>query len=268
MTVPIGMSRLAYRLYHLAWVGLDWLYPPECGGCGSLGARWCRACQQQTEQVPDQVCLRCGRPAPAGSECESCRTNPPHYTALRSWARYQGPVRRAIHRLKYEGDVSLGERLAEPLIELLAATGWQVDLVTPVPSGSSRLARRGYNQAALLALPLALGSALEYRPQALVKTRDVRSQVGLNAAQRRLNVQEVFQAQPAQVQGRSVLVVDDITTSGATLDACAAALLTAGASRVYGLTLAQAGQPAEGDFDPNFQNEEVWDDTGSRNLRT
>jgi len=268
LTVPVGIGRLVYRLYHLAWAGLDWLYPPECGGCGGLGARWCQTCQQQTERVPEQVCLRCGRPVPDGDECENCRKHPPHYTALRSWALYRGPVRRAIHRLKYEGDISLGERLAQPLIELLAAVNWQVDLVTPVPSGINRLTRRGYNQAALLALPLALGSAVEYQPQALVKTKDVRSQVGLNAAQRRLNVQEVFQAQPAQVRGRSVLVVDDITTSGATLDACAAALLTAGASQVYGLTLAQAGQPAEGDSDPNIQSEEVWDDTGSRNLRT
>lgn len=117
---------------------------------------------------------------------------------------------------------------------------WEVDLVTAVPSGIARRAERGYNQASLLALPLALGSGLPYRSRALSKIAETRSQVGLNPYERRANVAGAFQATSDEVRGKRVLVIDDVTTSGATMEACAAALTKAAASQVYGLTLARA----------------------------
>jgi ComF family protein len=149
-------------------------------------------------------------------------------------------VRNAIHRLKYRRDIALGEVLARPMIECFQSVGWQVDLVTPVPLGVARYAERGYNQAALLARPLALSCGLRYASQALIKIKDTRSQVGLGIEQRRENVAGAFMAQNRFVEGRSVLVVDDVTTSGATLEACAVALMSAGAKMVYCLTLARA----------------------------
>ena len=117
---------------------------------------------------------------------------------------------------------------------------WQVDLVTPVPIGLARRKQRGYNQAALLAFPLALAIGKPFRSQALVKARETPSQVGLTAAQRRENVAQAFQANTKIVAQKSVLIIDDVTTSGATIEACCMALIRAGARQVYGLTLARS----------------------------
>jgi ComF family protein len=164
----------------------------------------------------------------------------PAYAALRSWAVFEGPLRNALHRLKYRGDVALGEILARQLLEKLKGLDWVVDLVAPVPLGIARQKQRGYNQSTLLALPLALGCGIAYRPQALAKVRETPSQVGLSSEERFQNVEGAFQANARIVSGKRVLVVDDVTTSGATLNACANALKEAGASKVYALTLARA----------------------------
>jgi ComF family protein len=142
--------------------------------------------------------------------------------------------------LKYSRDIALGEVLARPLLAMLDHLKWPIDLVTSVPMGVARRAERGYNQATLLAFPLALASGMPFRSQALLKTRETRSQVGLDPAQRRENVLGAFQARSEIVAARRILVVDDVTTSGATIDVCASALREAGARRVFGLTLARA----------------------------
>jgi ComF family protein len=102
------------------------------------------------------------------------------------------------------------------------------------------LKERGYNQVSLLARPVGLGLHIPYRSQALRKVRETRSQVGLTAEERRLNVKDVFQAEQRTVKGRTILVVDDITTTGSTIEECAKALSRAGARQVYGLTLARS----------------------------
>jgi len=131
--------------------------------------------------------------------------------------------------------------LASPLIDLIRETRWAVDAVVPVPIGIVRQAQRGYNQAALLALPIALGLNFAYRPKAIEKIRDTRSQVGLSLSERLENVKGAFRAKPELVESKRVLLVDDVTTSGATIDACGEALFEAGATQVFGITLARAG---------------------------
>lgn len=233
-------GRWVYRAYQWFWTAVDWLYPPVCGGCGARGRRWCAGCEGKVRRILPPVCAVCGEPQTSEGVCGRCREEPPPYRALRSWAVYGEGLRRAIHRLKYGGDLALGDTLSRPLMELLRLLNWQVDLVAPVPIGLARLTERGYNQAALLARPIAWGLGWAYCPGGLYRRRETRSQVGLSLAERRENVREAFGARPEQVRGRSVLVVDDVTTSGATLQACARALLEAGAAQVYGLTLARA----------------------------
>lgn len=238
-----GLGRPVYRLYQWLWAGLDLLYPPACAGCGRQGVRWCADCQRQVYLILPPLCEICGRDQKTPGLCPHCRENPPHFRAIRSWAVFDGAVRNALHRLKYRRDVSLGETLARPLVQIMQSLEWKPDLVTPVPLSKERLRERGYNQAALLARPVALGMGLPYHPRALRKARHTRSQVDLSAAERRANVKDAFQASPRWVTGKSVLVVDDVTTTNATLDACAAALLEAGAIGVYGLTVGRAGHP-------------------------
>jgi len=124
---------------------------------------------------------------------------------------------------------------------MLNSLSWDIDIITAVPLGVARRKERGYNQSALLAIPLSLGSGKTYESRALYKIRETRSQVGLTWMQRHENVVEAFHARSNYVKGKSVLVVDDVATSGATLGACAHALLEVGARQVYCLTLARAG---------------------------
>jgi ComF family protein len=240
MPVLIVPRQIVYSLYKSVWEGLDWIYPPYCGGCGKTGSRWCDECQTCIDKLPDSVCLCCGDILTYGGLCTRCRLNPPSFTAMRSWAIFGGSIRNALHRLKYKGDIALGEILSRPLIKLLAVLHWDVEVLVPVPIGIARKVQRGYNQAAIIGLPIALSSNLAYRPKALVKTIETRSQVGLTIMERYANVHGAFQADKKVVSDRSVLIVDDVTTSGATIEACSSALLQAGAKAVYGITLARS----------------------------
>ena len=235
------LPTLTYRVYQNLWASLDLVFPPNCGGCDRPGASWCHECQSGVRRVEPPICERCGQSTAIPSECENCRTRLPSFTAVRSWAVFEGPVRHAIHRLKYKRDISLGVILAQPLIAYLRELDWVIEGIIPVPLGVARLRERGYNQSILLARPLALGSGKPYCPQGLIRARETRSQVGLSFTQRRENVTGAFQARSKWVTDRCVLVVDDVSTSNATLDACAKALLDGGARKVYGLTLARAG---------------------------
>jgi competence protein ComFC len=223
------------------WSIMDWLYPPICAGCGSRGRRWCDRCQDGVEVVTPPICHICGEMDIMGEICNHCQESPPCFTALRSWAVFKGPVRQAIHRLKYKKDVALGEVLSRPLIRFLQGSKWNIDLILPVPLGVARLEERGYNQSDLIARPVALYFGVEYLPKAIRRRRETRSQVDLSAAERKVNVAGAFESRPKFVTGQNVLVIDDVTTTGATLDACAFALREAGAKEVYGLTVARSG---------------------------
>jgi len=240
MFEPELAGRPVYRIYQWAWESLDWIFPPYCAGCGKAGARWCARCQAAMSLVEEPCCLRCGRSIAYEGVCIKCRKDPPNFHALRSVAYFEGPLRKAVHRLKYKGDLALGEILSRPIIKALRRLNWDIDLVTPVPLARERQKKRGYNQAALLARPLAISLNLVYQPKALIKIRETPTQVGLTLSERRANVRGVFQACSELVVGRKILILDDVITSGATLDACAQALSQAGAQEIYALTLTRA----------------------------
>lgn len=237
---PIEVHLSTYHLYKLVWDGLDWIYPPRCGGCEKPGSRWCSSCEQKSKIIQSPICMRCGQNINDGEECGNCRQHPPSYSALRSRYLFEGPLRLALHRLKYKNDIALGETFSYPLIGLFHDTNWSPDIIVPVPLGVARQAERGYNQASLLAYPLALATGIKYKGKVLKKVRETSSQVGLSFDERRTNVRDAFRAEKKIVLGKKVLIIDDVCTSGATLDACSSALLDEGAKEVFALTLARA----------------------------
>ncbi len=172
--------------------------------------------------------------------CPECRKSPPRYLSLRSWSAFEGPVRQALHRLKYRRDIGLGEALTPQLSRYVMSLAWPINSVVPVPLGRKRLQERGYNQVALIARPLALALGAPFDQRAVARVRETRSQVGLARRERQENVRDAFMAIPTRVRGRSILLVDDVATTGSTLSSCAAALYSAGARDVFALTVARA----------------------------
>lgn len=162
------------------------------------------------------------------------------YQMMRSWAVFDSPIQNALHTMKYRRNIGLGESIASQMVDFLRALQWPVDVLVPVPLGKNRLKERGYNQVALVARPLAYEIGLEYDPQALWKARQTRSQVGLTISQRRENVQNAYQADSKVLKRKSVILMDDVATTGSTIQACTDALLSAGAREVYAITIARA----------------------------
>jgi ComF family protein len=159
---------------------------------------------------------------------------------MRSWAVFDSPIQNGLHTMKYRGNTAFGESLAMQMVDFVCSLHWPIDDLVPVPLGKKRLEERGYNQVGLVARPLAYQLGWMYEPQALWKTRETRSQVGLTAVQRSANVHDAYQADTKIVRQRSILLMDDVATTGSTISACTQALLCAGAKEVYVLTIARA----------------------------
>ncbi|MCX6044394.1 MAG: ComF family protein [Chloroflexi bacterium] len=235
---------------HLSWFWqiskqcLDLLFPPVCVGCQQAGHHLCAACAQKVEPVGQAICDRCGTvqhtPIAECLDCQLRLDSPLVFT--RTATRYVGAMRQGIHHLKYENCPELAPLLARYLVTMFAQTPWpaiynRLDGVVPVPLHAARRAERGYNQTELLATAFCQQVQLPLRAEWLKRTRATQSQVHLNAHQRQANVEGAFQAQP-QIKNKTILLIDDVYTTGATLRGCAAAAMAAGATAVYGLTLA------------------------------
>ena len=230
-----------YGVRQLIWAGIDLIFPPRCGGCGTEAERFCPTCVASLASLPPSICLQCGYPLPSTGQCVA--THPPGTAALagiRSVFFFEGPLQSALHRLKYKRDIILADSLACLLRDAWWAGDLPTGVVMPVPLSAERLRERGYNQAGLLAQAFAELTHLPYRPAAAVRIRHTVSQVKLSAAQRRENVAQAFEAKSRAVLGQTIILVDDVCTTGATLAACAEALRAAGATCVWGFTLARA----------------------------
>lgn len=232
---------------------IEQIFPARCVGCQKYGSdALCSACAQLPEPVSATICLSCGRPEKQQiSSCYTCREFEQSFGGAslafsRSATLFTSPIREAVHGLKYENRTELAAPLAKYLFAAFRGYPWTdlyslIDAVVPVPLHAARLAERGYNQAELLADHFCRYAAIPCVPNLLQRSQNTESQVGKNIAARQQNVDDAFRA-TTPMPGLVLLLIDDVYTTGATLRACAAELKTAGASQVYGLTLATPKQ--------------------------
>ena len=204
-----------------------------------MGFTFCDACQSRIEPSPAPACIRCGQPLDTDRLCPTCRVTPSYLDRITASAIFAHPLRDAIHELKYNNSRSL----ARPLGARMAASWRQdslaADVIIPVPLHAARQAERGYNQSALLARVVGREVGVPIDETALVRAKATQQQATLKALERRMNVEDAFACR-GDVAGKNVVLVDDVCTTGSTLEACAVALRAAGAASVWAFTLARA----------------------------
>lgn len=225
------MSRIAGML-------TDFLLPQPCFMCSEVcaGGPLCAACRSALPVLGGARCVRCALPMPHPGVCGACVSRPPAFDASRSAFLYRFPVSDMILRLKYHGDLYLAGQLGRMLASFASLEG--IDAIVPIPLNRARLRQRGFNQAIELARPLARRTGLPLIVDAAVRERDTVRQAGLDPVARRRNLRGAFRC-VRPLRGASVLVVDDVMTTGATLDEFARTLKAAGVSRVENLVLAR-----------------------------
>jgi ComF family protein len=235
---------------------LNAVLPPQCLACDALVATpgsLCSECWADAKFITAPHCTVCGVPYsfdPGGDAvCGACIRARPSFDRARAVLRYDDLGRRLVVAFKHgdrtHGAPTFGRWLARAGAELIA----DADLAVPVPLHRLRLLRRRFNQSAMLAQAIcrsAAGRGLQYAPDLLLRRRHTPSQAGLNAVQRRRNVRNAFAANPrriGQIEGRRILLVDDVFTTGATVSECARILSAAGAAAIHVVTLARVDAP-------------------------
>lgn len=230
------------------------LFPAPCRICGQILLNAtripiCDDCLGSFEKIVEPMCQCCGRPFASTVSadakqplCRLCRVNFFAFDRAHSFAIYNDPLFEAIMLMKYEEVSSLGTWFAARLAEVLRERvgGWQADAVVPVPLHRARQRERGHNQAELIARPLAKAIGAAVKSRCLVRTKPRPDRLLLSRSERWKAVRGAYATRPGQrVDNLRILLVDDVMTTGATLDACARALKKAGAIEVLGLTVAR-----------------------------
>ena len=220
---------------------LDFALPPRCPGCGTVTAephRFCLSCWQELRFLGEPCCERCGLPfeyeGGSGAECGSCLAAPPSYDRLRAAVAFGETARKVALKLKYSGRPGVAETLAHFMQRHLSGEEREAILV-PVPLHRWRIWKRGYNQSALIAGALARRTGHRAELDLLRRVKSTPVLRGLGRRERALAVRGAFKVPEGArktVEGRTILLVDDVYTSGATANACAKALKRAGAARV------------------------------------
>lgn len=236
-------------LHHL----LDIIYPPRCHICQGViekdredNNRICPDCLSSFTTISSPFCTICGKPFASLSgenhPCENCLRQPPAYDILAAPYLYEGYLLQAIHQLKYSGKTHLAGSLGALLASF--AKGWlegEKDLmIMPIPLHAKRLRERGFNQSLLLARAMAADLDLEIDFLSLRRKRFTKPQINLKFHERHKNVKNAFEISGRGIiKGKSVILLDDVATTGNTMNECARTLKRAGCEKVYGLVLAR-----------------------------
>ena len=222
---------------------LDLLYPPICINCKAADSWLCQDCLAEIDFINPPFCERCGTPLSVHLQtCTQCQNNPLHYIdGIRSAAYFENnPIRAAIHTLKYRNHKAIAAILGEILADACRRFDLTAQVIVPVPLHSTRYRERGYNQCELVAVQLAKILNLPVDTHTLQRVRKTKSQMQLRAEERHQNMNDAFACRSNELSGQTVLIIDDVCTTGSTLDACAKALKQSGVAFVWGATLAKA----------------------------
>lgn len=219
---------------------LDFLFPQYCVGCGKEGDFLCYSCHQSLSRITPPLCPKCGRPQPSGILCPDCISWPAEIDGIRSPFRFDGVMRQAIHQLKYRNLRALVKPLAKLLWDYLTTNPVPAEVLVPVPLHQKRLRERGYNQSGLLAQELGKLTNLPVVNDCLIRQQHAPPQARTSTVEeRRSNIANAFTCRNHRLRDTQVLLIDDVSTSGATLNACAAALKASGTTSVWGLAMAR-----------------------------
>jgi ComF family protein len=229
------------------WRAVLRLLPVHCALCGAASGETllCAPCMNSLPVLPP-ACPRCALPSPGGAVCGACLAHPPRVAASLAARAYAFPLDRLVQALKYEGRLALSVPLGDALAAAALArhgTGPWPEALVPMPLARSRQRERGFNQAIEIARVVARRTGIPLM-HALTRPHARPAQAGLPWKERRRNVRGSFVARPAAA-GRHVALIDDVMTTGATIDAAARALLAAGAARVDAWVVARALRPGD-----------------------
>jgi competence protein ComFC len=203
---------------------LDLVFPPSCLRCGRVDWQFCESCQAVLKDLPT---------SPVFAELAP-------FAGVVATGKHEGILQEAVQALKYNQARGIASILAERMASSLNSCSWTFDTVIPIPISSLRLKERGYNQAKEMSYHLARQLNIPHQAEALRKIRHTQSQVGLNQTERLANLKEAFSADSSIVKGKTLLLVDDVRSTGTTLVECAQTAIEAGASVVYAITVTAA----------------------------
>ena len=218
-------------IYRTTIQALARLLPQDCTVCGQgSGDRLvCVACEAGLPYLAAPLCPVCALPAAGGTHCGACQHAPPHFDATTAAFRYAFPVEHIVQGLKYRHRLPLAGWLADALIDRVTAVA--VDCMIPLPLSAQRMRERGFNQAQEIARPLAQQLGLPLVSDACARVRNTVPQAGLPWKERQANIRNAFECR-IDLSGKTVAVVDDVMTTGATLNEFARTLKLHGAARV------------------------------------
>ena len=243
-------TSLRQRLRSLGTWVLDFALPPRCAGCGTIVHEihsFCVDCWTRIEFLGAGGCACCGLPLQAteSDQCAVCLAQPPRIRRTRAAVAYDDLSRGIVLRLKHGRKVAAAKTMARYMAPLLEREGGD-PLLVPVPLHRRRLWARGFNQSAIIARELSLRIGIPADAALLMRTKPTPPLRGMGSAERKRTVAGAFKLRPgAAAQGRRIILVDDVLTTGSTSDACAKALLKAGAASVELVSWARVVRPAQ-----------------------
>ena len=218
------------------------LYPQTCYFCGKISRTpICPGCRKKIEYIGEPRCKKCGKPVRYEEQelCKDCRESSFHYEQGRSVWLHKGPVRWSIYQFKYRNRRIYGQFYAQELYRLYGEKmkEWEIDTIIPIPLHRKRKRKRGYNQTEIIAKHLGKLSKIPVKTKTLVRVRNTAPQKELNHQERKKNLKEAFRVTKYWKNRENILLVDDIYTTGNTIDSAAAVLKKKGAKKVWFLTI-------------------------------